>query len=452
MVGASTTRSMSSSHQDSPVSRQTSSGPGESVIRKMTRLALEYGAVNLSQGFPNEPPPLEVRAALAHAVLTGTATSVGSAGEKTSLELLKRAVEGLSGNEGNGENTVDVLNQYSPPMGRPDLRQAIANHYERIYGYSLDGDTRVTVTLGATEAVASALRTVAKPGDRVVVFEPYHELYPSQAKIWFLEASFVTLMEDHEKGTWTFDQEALAEALEGARVLLLNSPHNPTGKVFTREELRLIADLCIEHDVILITDEIYEHMVYASGKEHLILPKEFPELADRTLMCNSIGKSASATGWRVGWCITPPHLTDAYRGIHDQLVVMAPHPMQYSCLTYLSLDESYFRETLATRYLDRIGRLVASLRKAGFDAGRIPVEGAYYVFCNYKGVSQLVDLTAWDATMFLVREVGVACVPGTNFYGSGCPQAENYLRFAACRSEADIDEACRRIQEKLTPL
>lgn len=437
---------------------------GESVIRLMTRLSMQHGAVNLSQGFPNESPPLEVRVALARAVLTGLAelppspsdTEGGDKGgggcsDHTSSpsSLVRGMVQGLQLGDAGGAD-FDELNQYSPPMGRPDLRQAISDHYRDMYGYEVDSDRCVTVTLGATEAVASALRTIGRPGDRAVIFEPYHELYPNQCRIFYLEPTYVTLREGAgPDGTWGFNVGELEDALKGAKVLLLNTPHNPTGKVFTREELRIITDLCIRHDVTIITDEIYEHMTYGSKSGgHIVIPEAFPKVADRTFVCNSVGKSASATGWRLGWCLTPPVLSEAYRGVHDQLVVMAPHPMQYAALTYLNLPQSYFRETLATRYVDRLQKLARSLRRVGFEVS--DPEGAYYLFAQYRGVPRLGERAPWDAAMYMVKEVGVACVPGTNFYGS--PQAMSneactYLRFAACRSVEDIDMACRKIEE-----
>ena len=424
---------------------------GESVIRLMTRLALQHGAVNLSQGFPNEAPPLAVRMALARAVLSGVTDCSHLADEHAVQDFLSTVLK--SGDNEKGQNdahTIDELNQYSPPMGRPDLRRAISQHYDALYDYQVDPEICITVTLGATEAVASALRTVGRPGDKVVIFEPYHELYPSQCEVFYMKAEYVTLRENAESGIWGFDERELEEALTGAKILILNTPHNPTGKVFTIEELTTITDMCAKHGVHIITDEIYEHMTYGSSRgKHILIPKMFPKVAKQTLVCNSVGKSASATGWRVGWCIMPSHLSADFRGVHDQLVVMAPHPMQYATLTYLNLPMSYFRETLATRYLDRMTTLARSLRKAGF-ALAVP-EGAYYLFARYRGVRVLGDMEPWDAAMYMVTEVGVACVPGSNFYGSdraSKSEAREYLRFAACRSISDIELACSKIEER----
>jgi len=450
---------MTSKLDDDRTGKKPDSGIGESVIRLMTRLSMQHGAVNLSQGFPNEPPPLSVRLALARAVLTGVPADsdvidTGVSATCASIESVLKNIQDLEEGGGDGTPSFDELNQYSPPMGRPDLRAAIADHYKTLYDYAVDPDQGITVTLGATEAVASALRTVGRPGEKAVIFEPYHELYPSQANIFYLDPVYVTLRENPEAGTWTFEIDELADALEGAKVLLLNTPHNPTGKVFTYDELKIITDLCVKHDVNIITDEIYDRMTYDIGEthhKHMLLPKEFPHVADRTLVCNSVGKSASATGWRLGWCLMPPHLTPTYRGVHDQLVVMAPHPMQYAGLTYFDLPQEYFSKTLSTRYIDRLSTLASSLRKVGFEV--LQPEGAYYLFAKYRGVKQLSDMGPWDAAMFMVKEVGVACVPGTNFYGSEQAmqnEAQEYLRFAACRSVQDIEAACEKLEMALS--
>jgi aspartate/methionine/tyrosine aminotransferase len=416
---------MSSNHNTTK--SNSNNAIGESVIRQMTRLSQEFNAVNLSQGFPNESPPLEVRRVLAASVLSGGCN-----------ESLERVLQRLLSN-----SSPDVVNQYSPPMGRWDLRQAIADYYRRLYDWRISPDD-VTVTLGATEAVGSALRSIGKPGDKVVIMEPFHELYPSQCKIFYLEPVFVTLTETEDYG-WKLDMKELDEALKESKILLLNSPHNPTGKVFTRSELETIVHLCLKHDVYIITDEIYEHVRYTETP-HYVLPLEFPDILPRTLLCNSIGKSASATGWRVGWCIHPEAVRGTFRAIHDQMVVMAPHPMQVASITYLQLDDSYFRNDLASRYLERIETLGKCLQRVGFQVS-MP-EGAYYLFVKYTSVPQLANLPPMKAAMYLLEHVGVASVPGDNFYGMS-DNGKEYLRFAACRSKLDIMDACQRLNDKL---
>jgi aminotransferase len=283
----------------------------ESVIRSMTRLAQEHKAVNLSQGIPNESPPWRLRMALAHGVLTGQPYAQTGNAVFSEESLQKALIDLISG--GTDQGQVDQLNQYSPPMGRHDLRLAISKYYERFYDYEVSPDN-ITVTLGATEAFASALRTVGRPGDKCVIIEPFHELYPSQCEIFHLEPIYVSLKVSDDQ--WVLDTTELEDALKEAKILMFNSPHNPTGKVFTRQELKVIVDLCLKHNVYVITDEIYEHMCY-DDNSHFLIPKEFPEIADRTLACNSLGKSASATGWRLGWCLHPPHVSSTFRGIHD---------------------------------------------------------------------------------------------------------------------------------------
>lgn len=234
----------------------------ESVIRKMTRLAVQYNAVNLSQGFPNEPPPRKVRLALAQAVLSGNVGSKDeglrlkeSTEEELTQSLLTLLNQPVTEDE---QSKTDELNQYSPPMGRPDSRRAVSQYYQRLYDYTVSEDD-ITLTLGATEACATALRTVGKTGDKVVIFEPFHELYPSQCGIFYLEPVFVTLCPCFENGTWEYDEEELKKAIIGAKALVLNTPHNPTGKVFHPDDIKKIVDLCIKNEVYIITDEIYEH-------------------------------------------------------------------------------------------------------------------------------------------------------------------------------------------------
>lgn len=338
-------------------------------------------------------------------------------------------------------------------MGRRDLRSLIAGYYQRFYQYQVSSEDDITVTLGATEAFASALRTVGRPGDKVVIFEPFHELYPSQCKIFYLEPIFVTLREEEEGGgegdncggsCWKYNRQELEAALQDARIMILNSPHNPTGKVFSKEELQHIVELCLRYDVYLITDEIYEHMCF-DHHQHYLIPKEFPEMIQRTLVCNSIGKSASATGWRVGWCLHPNHLSDQYRGIHDQLAVMSPHPMQYATLSYLTLPDSYFA-SLVERYQKRVRTLSDSLRAAGFQV--IVPQGAYYLFVGYKSVPALSTMTSMEAAMYMLQTIGVACVPGDNFFGNQDEETQNkYLRFAACRCDEDLAEAIQRMKK-----
>lgn len=410
---------------------------GESTIRLMTRLAKDHNAVNLSQGIPSESPPFDLRLQLAWGVLSGSPLESALPGQEfVQMELLNLIENGPP-------ETPDQINQYSPPMGRADLRSAISKYYKRFYDYEVSPDF-VTVTLGATEAVACALRTIGRPGDKCVIMEPFHELYPNQCKIFFLEPFFISMKAS--KGEWILDTNELEEALRDAKMLLLNSPHNPTGKVFSREELKTIVDLCLKYDVYIVTDEIYEHMCF-DGTSHLVIPKEFPEIAHRTLICNSLGKSASATGWRLGWCLHPPHVTDTYRGIHDQMTVMSPHPVQYAALYFFTQPDSFFQD-LCRKYKERVRKLEAVLASVGFSV--VSPQGAYYLFVEYTGVEKLKGKSCLEAAMYLLKVCGVAAVPGDNFYGTlTSQQGARHLRFAACRSEEDLDEAALRLQHHL---
>ena len=429
----------------------------ESQIRKMTRLAMEYQAVNLSQGFPNESPPWIVKLALAHGVLSGQPYEENGSNASGDLQSSLSSMIACGGATATAGG--DQLNQYSPPCGRGDLRSSVADYYKRFYSYSGVGIEDITITLGATEALASALRTIGRPGDKCVIFEPFHELYPSQCKLFYLEPTYVTLRpsaSSNEEASnnestntrWEYDKEELEAAMSDAKMLVLNTPHNPTGKVFNKSELAHIVSLCLKYEVYLITDDIYEHMCYGKDHHHIVVPHEFPEIKERTLMCNSIGKSASATGWRLGWCVHPSHLRNTYRGIHDQLCVMTPHPMQYATLSYLSLPDTYF-EGLSRKYYGRVLKLGNALKSKGF--GVIPPEGAYYLFVDYTSVQGLKGMSSEEASMYLLKSIGVACVPGDNFYGKELdPTTKNkYLRFAACRSDEDLDEAIRLLKEKL---
>jgi aspartate/methionine/tyrosine aminotransferase len=429
----------------------------ESVIRLMTRLAIQYKAVNLSQGFPNEPPPAKLRLALAHAVLSGKVWSDDEASRlsyTTANDLSASIVSLLTRPASDTPNDAltDEINQYSPPMGRADVRQAVSEYYRRLYEYDVSEDN-ITLTLGATEAVATALRTIGSPGDKVVIFEPFHELYPSQCNIFYLDPVYVTLHASDDNGEWNYDYEELKTAItdKKTKALILNTPHNPTGKVFTHLELNEIVNLCIENDVYMITDEIYEHMTYQDKHgnhcQHILIPKSFPEAADRTLVCNSLGKSASATGWRLGWCLHPPHLSSQYRGIHDQLVAMSPHPQQFASLAYFTLPDDYFKDELQMRYQSRVKMLAEALTEVGF--GVITPQGAYYLFVDYRGVHQLKEFLPMDAAMYMMRDVGVAVVPGDNFYGKSS-DGQHYLRFAACRSLSDVTTAIQKIRAKLS--
>ena len=354
----------------------------ESVIREMNRLAVAQGAVSLAQGFPDFACPPELKAAAAAAVN-------------------------------------DDLNQYAITWGAKPLRDAIASSTVAHFpGHaSIDPETQVTVTCGATEAMVAAMLGLLDPGDEVVVFEPYYENYGPDAILAGAIPRYVTL---HEPD-WTIDPVELRAAF-GARTrgLVLNSPHNPTGKVFSRAELELIAALCIEHDVIAFTDDIYEHLVYAG--EHIPLAT-LPGMADRTVSIHSMSKSYSVTGWRIGWTIAPPDLSVGIRRVHDFLTVGAAAPLQAAAVVALGFPAAYY-ETLLQDYRARRDLLLPVLRAAGFRAS--DPAGAYYVLTDIRDLTDEDDVTF---AMRLIRDPGIAGVPGSSFF-SRPELGRTKLRFA----------------------
>jgi aminotransferase len=368
----------------------------ESVIREMTRLAQLHGAVNLSQGFPDFPAPEEVK------------------------EAARRAI------------AADV-NQYAITWGARSLRQAIARKFERLYGLPVDPETEVTVTCGSTEAMIATLLAVLDPGDEVVVFEPFYENYGPDAILSGAVPRFVSLRPPE----WTFDPDELARAFSSrTRAVIVNSPNNPTGKVFSRSELETIAELCRRHDALAVTDEIYEHILY-DGAVHVPMAT-LPGMAARTITINGMSKTYSVTGWRVGWTIAPPTLTAAIRKVHDFLTVGAAAPLQEAGALALDLPASYYEE-LARAYDRRRQRLLGILDEVGFTVHR--PRGAYYVMVE-------IDRLGWDDDVafarHLVEEVGVAVVPGSSFYRD--PRSgRRQVRFAFCKKEETLAQAQARL-------
>jgi aminotransferase len=340
----------------------------ESVIREMTRLAHLHQAVNLSQGFPDFPAPAEVK------------------------EAARRAIE------------ADV-NQYAITWGARSLRQAIARKFERLYGVPVDPEREVTVTCGSTEAMMATLLAILNPGDEVITFEPFYENYGPDAILSGAVPRFVKL----RPPDWTFDPDELARAFSAkTRAVIVNTPNNPTGKVFTRGEMETIAGLCRSHDALAVTDEIYEHILY-DGAVHIPMAS-LPGMAERTVTINGMSKTYSVTGWRVGWTIAPSLLTDAIRKVHDFLTVGAAAPLQEAGALALELPASYYT-SLAESYARRRDRLVPILERAGFRVYR--PSGAYYAMTEIGGLG-------WDDDVafarHLVEKVGVAVVPGSSFY------------------------------------
>ena len=369
----------------------------ESVIREMNRLAVAHGAVSLAQGFPDFACPPELKRAVAEAV------------------------------------DADI-NQYAITWGSKPLRDAIAETTPRHFpGWgAIDPETQITVTCGATEAMIAAMLGLLDPGDEVIVFEPYYENYGPDAILSDATPRYVTL---HEPD-WSIDPDELRRAFNAkTRGIVVNSPHNPTGKVFSREELELIAGLCREFDVIAFTDDIYEHLVFEG--EHIPLAT-LPGMADRTVSIHSMSKSYSVTGWRIGWAIAPADLSIGIRRVHDFLTVGAAAPLQAAAVTALAFPPAYYADLVAG-YRERRDILVPALEAAGFRVHR--PAGAYYVMTDIR------DLTDDDDVAFahrLIRDPGVAAVPGSSFF-SRPELGRTKLRFAFPKRRETLEAAAGRL-------
>ena len=425
----------------------------ETLIRRMTRLAVEHGAVNLSQGFTDEAPVYDL-------VWSGVAAMLGGTEERLARLESMTVRDLLADRAGGGGEALDLTvkellagartprdqyNQYSFPFGLPELRRAIADYTDRLYGRRPDPEDEITVVLGATEGMTAAFCALFEPGDGVVVMQPCHELYASQAAIFGLAPRFLTLREDRGAATWRIDRDELSAAAAdpSVKAIIVNTPQNPTGKVLGRDELSFIAGLCRAHDLLAITDEIYEHIVF-DGHRHLFLPG-FEGMADRTVVVNSISKTGRATGWRIGWVLTPPRYTARLRAVHDNLVVQAPTPLQKGAVALLGQDRTFF-DGIADDYRRKRDLLVGGLREVGFAV--TPPEGAYYLFADFRTVPALAGRSPTEAAMHLVEKVGVATVPGDNFYAAG-DDGSRYLRFAFCRSTETLETAVERLRTGL---
>ena len=431
----------------------------ESVIRRMTRLANEHGAINLAQGFTDEPPPFPLVWGAINALLGGSDVGMRRVDQAARTAVAAHSLRSGAGSAAAGEAQDDVsapaaslrdalptlqgvpdeLNQYSYPFGLPELRCAIAAYTNRWSGFEPDAETETTVVLGSTEGLAATLAALGRRGDGVVVLEPFHEMYPAQAEVFGLTPRFVTLRECPDGSGWSLDPDELRRAAAGARFLILNTPHNPTGKVFDLAELEWIAEVARSHDLVVITDEIYEHIVF-DGARHRSLAT-LDGMRERTVVVNSISKTANATGWRVGWVLAPAHLTPAIRAVHDTLVIQAPTPLQKAAVTLLEMPSSFFAG-LAETYAAKRNLLAGALRGAGFRIAE--PRGAYYLFADYRGVPGIGRLEPMAAAMHLIERVGVAAVPGDNFYGAGT-DGSRYLRFAFCRSRSGLLRATERL-------
>jgi aspartate/methionine/tyrosine aminotransferase len=375
----------------------------ESVIREMTRQAMLHESINLAQGFPDFPAPAEIK---------------------------KAAQEAIGAD----------VNQYAITWGAKSLRGAIARQMQTWQGVAVDPEKQVTVCCGSTEAMISTLLALCNAGDEVVIFEPYYENYGPDSILSGAKPRFVKLRPPSEgSGEWTFDERELRAAFhKHTKAIIVNTPNNPTGKVFTRGELELIRDLCEEFDVLAITDEIYEHILY-DGTRHISMAS-LAGMEERTITINGMSKTYSVTGWRVGWTIAPPRITDAIRKVHDFMTVGAPAPLQEAGASALSMPESYY-VNLAAGYRKRRDRLIPALEEAGFRCF-LP-RGAYYVMTDISAFGYADDL---GFTKYLVSEIGVAAVPGSSFYRDPRDGAQQ-VRFAFCKRDETLDEAAKRLRK-----
>jgi aspartate/methionine/tyrosine aminotransferase len=374
----------------------------ESVIREMTRQAMLHGAVNLSQGFPDFPAPAEIKRA---------------------------AQEAIAGD----------INQYAITWGAKNLRNAIARQMQVWQGIAVDPEREITVCCGSTETIVSTLLAVCNAGDEVVIFEPFYENYGPDSIISGAKPRFVKLRPpDTPDGEWTFDEGELRAAFHNhTKAIVVNTPNNPTGKVFSRSELELIRDLCLEFNVLAITDEIYEHILYDGARHTSIAALE--GMRERTITINGLSKTYGVTGWRVGWAVAPPAITDAIRKVHDFLTVGAPAPLQEAGAAALALPATYY-QGLAEGYRKRRDRLIPVLTEVGFRC--FPPRGAYYVMTDIRGFGFANDI---EFTKYLVEEVRVAVVPGSSFYKDARDGAQQ-VRFAFCKRDETLDEAARRLR------
>lgn len=368
----------------------------ESVIRGMTRLAREHDAINLAQGFPNFPTPSVLKEAAAAAV-------------------------------------AQDINQYAITWGSKRLRDALTARYAEWYQMEIDPEREITVTCGATEAMAATLMAIVDPGDEVIVPEPFYENYGPDAVLCDARPVYVPLRPGEP-----LDLDRVAAAFTAkTRAIIVNTPNNPTGRVLTAGELNGIAELCIRHNVYAVTDEIYEHIRYDGP--HIPIAT-LPGMRDRTITISGASKTFSVTGWRVGWIIAPPEVTDAIRKVHDFLTVGSPAPLQEAVAVALEVCDATFYQSLSSQYRARRELLCGALQAAGFAI--TPPEGAYYVLADFSALSDLSDV---EFSYWMTREIGVTPVPGSSFY-SEKEMGRKWVRFAFCKTGEMLEEAGERLK------
>lgn len=375
----------------------------ESVIREMSRVAARHGAINLAQGFPDFPAPESLKEAASAAIF-------------------------------------DDVNQYAITWGAKAFRDALAKKYLRHYGLTIDPEREMTVVCGSTEGMMASLLAVINPGDEVIIFEPYYENYGPDTLLSGAARRFVPLRPPH----WTFDPDELRRAFSShTKAIIINSPNNPTGKVFSRQELEFIASLCQEYNSLAITDEIYEHIMYADAVHTPMML--IPGMRDRTILINSMSKTYGVTGWRVGWVLASADLTAGIRKVHDFLTVGAAAPLQQAGAVALDLPDAYYTE-LANSYQIKRDLMTKVLQDAGFRC--FEPQGAYYVMTDISEFGFANDV---DFVRALIQNVGVAGVPGSSFF-SDPKQGSRFVRFCFCKKEQTILQAQALFRERMSRL
>ena len=374
---------------------------GTTVFVEINNLARQFNAVNLGQGAPDFDGPPEVLAA---------------------------AVEAVNG----------AFNQYAPGIGMPAVREAIAGHAERFYRQKLDPETDVLVTSGATEAVFAAILGLTDPGDEVIVFEPVYDTYVPNLVMAGVTPRYVPLRGEN----WTFDPDELAKAFSRrTRAIIVNTPHNPTGKVYSPQELRVIAELCQKHDVIAITDEVYEHILYDDAIHTRLAT--LPGMAERTLTISSLGKTFSVTGWKIGWALGPASLVNAVNQAHQFITYAVASPLQAAAAKALNLPISFF-ENLQRSYQARRDRILDVFAAIGCKAFK--PQGSFFVMIDWRGIAPAELENDFQFARWLTREVGVACIPASPFYQEADKHlGKHFARFAVCKRDETLTAAVERL-------
>ncbi|MBR6046107.1 MAG: pyridoxal phosphate-dependent aminotransferase [Ruminococcus sp.] len=372
----------------------------DSVIRRMTRISNKYGAINLSQGFPDFDPPKPMLDALAKAAYEGP-------------------------------------HQYSITFGAQNLREALAAKFNKTSGLNVDPNTQVIVTCGGTEAMMCAMMTVCNPGDKVMVFSPFYENYGADAILSGAEPIYVPLVPPE----YDFDLSAIEKGfLDGAKAIIICNPSNPCGKVFTRSELTSIAELAVKYDAYVVTDEVYEHMVYAPNV-HTVMAS-LPGMSERTITCSSLSKTFSITGWRLGYLIGSPEVIDAAKKVHDFLTVGAPAPLQEAAVAGLNFGDDYYAD-LNRLYTEKRDHFIAGLDRIGLKHN-VP-QGTYFVMIDisdFLELDQFRNFTDLEFCEWMIKEIGVAAVPGSSFFRE---PVNNLIRLHFARGKDVLDEALNRL-------